>query len=85
MKRSEIFEILKKFIINGLDNGEDVVKNATEDSNLQTDIGLDSVGMLYLVISMEDALEISFDDVSFNDFETVKDVIDYIEAKKGKK
>lgn len=79
MERIEIFNVLKDIISSGRDKTDKSdLDKASESSNLRTDIGLDSVGMLYLVISMEEKLGISFDDVSFNDFDTVKDVIDYI-------
>ena len=53
----------------------------TEESNLVTDIGLSSVGILYIVIAIEEFFDIRFDDVGFADFKTLGDVIDYIEKK----
>lgn len=49
-------------------------------SNLRTDLGLTSIGMLYLVIAIEEFFSIRFDDVNYNDFTTVSDVVDYIAA-----
>ena len=60
---------------------DEVLKNTTEDSNLVTDLGLNSVGILYVVIGIEEMFDVSFDDVSFGDFETVGDVVTYIENK----
>ena len=57
------------------------MNTVTEDSNLVTDLGLNSVGILYVVIGIEEFFGIRFDDVTFGDFNTVKDVIDYIEKK----
>ena len=79
MKRTEIAEKLKDIITFALPNKKEVLENCTEDSNLVTDIGLNSVGLLYVVIALEEIFQISFQDVSFGDFKTVKDVIDYIE------
>ena len=79
MKRSEIAEKLKDIITFALPNKKEVLDNCAEDSNLLTDIGLNSVGLLYIVIAIEEIFQISFQDVSFGDFKTVKDVIDYIE------
>ena len=81
MERSEIFDKLKEIIASGCDKTSCNLSDATEDSDLRTDLGLNSIGMLYLVISMEETLKVSFDDVSFNDFKIVKDVIDFIVAK----
>ena len=50
----------------------------SESSDLHTDIGLNSVGMLYIVIAIEEMFNIEFDCVEFKDFNTVADVIDYI-------
>ena len=62
-------------------NAELDVASLTEQSNLVTDLGLSSVGVLYVVIAIEEFFDIRFDDVGFADFKTVGDVIDYIEKK----
>lgn len=81
MDRREIIEKLKDVFNMVLNTeGEDVQKY-TEDSNLVTDLGLSSVGVLYAVIAIEEFFNIRFDDVEFGDFVIVKDVIDYIEKK----
>ena len=53
----------------------------TENASLVGDLGLSSVGVLYVVIAIEEFFNIRFDDVGFADFKTVGDVIDYIEKK----
>ena len=65
------------------DKANDVLENCTEDSNLVTDLGLNSIGILYLVIAIEEFFAIQFNDVSFSDFQTVGDVVSYIEQKKA--
>lgn len=52
-----------------------------ETANLRTDLGLSSIGMLYLIIAIEQKFGITFENVSMGDFEIVKDVIDFIEKK----
>ncbi|MBP3665856.1 MAG: acyl carrier protein [Clostridia bacterium] len=52
-----------------------------ENAGLATDLGLSSVGVLYVVIGIEEMFGIRFDDVGFSDFETLGDVITYIEKK----
>ena len=54
-----------------------------ESANLPADLGLSSVGVLYVVIGIEEMFGIRFDDVGFSDFETLGDVINYIEKKVG--
>jgi acyl carrier protein len=53
----------------------------TEQTTLVDDLGLSSVGVLYIVIAIEEFFDICFDDVGFADFVTIGDVIDYIEKK----
>ena len=53
----------------------------SDSLNLSTDIGLSSVGVLYVVIAIEEFFSIRFDNVGFADFKTVGDVVNYIEAK----
>ena len=80
MNRQEIIEKLKEVF--SLATGEDFSsKEYTEQSNLISDLGLNSVGVLYVVIAIEEFFGVQFDDVGFGDFSTVKDVIDYIEKK----
>ena len=55
--------------------------DVTENSNLRTDLALSSIGMLYLIIAIEQKFNITFDNVSMGDFETVKEVVDFIEKK----
>lgn len=61
--------------------GEVDLANLSEASRLVDDIGLSSVGVLYIVIAIEEFFDIRFDDVGFADFCTIGDVIDYIEKK----
>ena len=55
------------------------VATLDESSNLVTDLGLNSVGVLYVVIAIEEFFGIEFENVGFGDFKTIGDVIDYIE------
>ena len=50
-----------------------------EDMHLVGDLGLSSVGVLYVVIAIEEFFNIRFGDVGFADFRTLGDVISYIE------
>ena len=78
MTRQEVIEKLKDIILFAMPNKKDVIENCTENSNLTTDVGLNSVGLLYIVIAVEEFFHVSFEDVSFDDFKTVRDVVDYI-------
>ena len=69
--------MIKETVVDGLG----VTENITLDCNLTTDLGMTSMGLLYLVIAVEESFDIRFDDVGLADFATVSDVVDYIEGK----
>lgn len=81
MSRNEIKEKLMDVMKMASPSGDIALEGLTEQSNLVTDIGLSSVGVLYIVIAVEEFFDIRFDDVSFADFNTIGNVIDYIEKK----
>ncbi|MBR2975115.1 MAG: acyl carrier protein [Clostridia bacterium] len=80
MNRSEIESRLKDLLAVALGN-KPQLQGVTSDSHLVNDLGLNSVGVLYLVIAIEEYFDIRFDDVGFGDFTTVGDVVDYVESK----
>ncbi len=82
MDRVEIFEKLKDILRMMGNVDEALIERCSEASDLMTDLGLSSVGMLYIVIAIEEFFQVRFDDVNFGDFRTVGDVIDYIENEK---
>lgn len=81
LNRNEIFERLKDILLVSDDKNREAVEACSEDANLVTDLGLSSVGLLYVVIAVEEVFNIRFENVGMADFETVKNVIDYIEDK----
>ena len=81
LNRTEILERLKDILLMADDKNVKLIENCSESSNLITDLGLSSVGMLYMVIAIEESFNIRFDNVGIADFETVKSVVDYIEEK----
>ena len=81
MSRTEIIEKLTDVMKLAMPASQLDVSKLTEDSNLITDVGLTSVGILYVVIAIEEFFQIRFDDVGFADFKTIADVINYIEKK----
>ena len=79
MTRKEILEKLKDIILFAMPDKKDLIDKCDENSNLTTDVGLNSVGLLYVVIAVEEFFNVSFDNVSFDEFEKVKNVVDFIE------
>ncbi len=81
LTRNEIAEQLKEILLSADDRAQSAVAAATEDTKLQTELGLTSVSMLYLVIAIEEEFGIRFEGVSASDFATFGDVISYVEKK----
>jgi acyl carrier protein len=81
LTRSEILEKLQEIMISINDSEREKIENTTEESRLIEDVGLNSVGMLYLVIVLEESFQIKFEDVGTATFDTIAKVIDYIEAR----
>lgn len=78
MSREEIFKKLQELIKLANSSNVEQIESCTEDSDLRTDLGLTSIGVLYLAISIEQTFDIVFTDTAFDDFTKVKDVVDYI-------
>ena len=79
LTRKEILEKLKSILIDMNPNGAAKTENVGEDAKLLTELGIDSVSMLYMVIAVEETFGREFD--TDKPFVTVGEVIDYIERK----
>ncbi|MCQ2418722.1 MAG: phosphopantetheine-binding protein [Clostridia bacterium] len=49
------------------------------DSRITSDLGLNSVSLLYLVLAIEEEFGVSFSNESISSFETVGDICRYLE------
>lgn len=81
LTRAEIFEKLKEILLFTDDKNKEKLESIDESTKLVTELGFTSVSVLYMVIAIEESFGIVFGDVSMNDFETIGDVISYIEAR----
>ena len=81
MSRQEIFNKLKELLKLANSSSPELVDECSEESDLRSDLGLTSIGVLYLAISIEQEFGIEFEGSSFDDFSKVKDIVDYIEQK----
>jgi len=55
-------------------------KEFSMETNLRLDMGMSSIGMLYFVIVIETLFSIRFEGVGVSDFNTLGDVVRYIEG-----
>ena len=61
------------------------VKQLTPDAKFIEDLGADSLDIVELVMAFEEAFEIEIPDEDAEKITTVKEAIDYIEARTSKK
>ena len=71
-----IFEKLKDIIAEQLSVDADEV---TMDSNIQDDLGADSLDVVDLITSIEDEFDLSIPDEAVEEIKTVGDIANYIE------
>ena len=71
-----IFEKLKDIIAEQLSVEADEVKM---DSNIQDDLGADSLDVVDLITTIEDEFDISIPDEAVEEIKTVGDIANYIE------
>ncbi len=81
LSRQEIFEKLKEILIFSDEKNRDLIDTCTEDTKLLTELGFNSVSVLYMVIAIEESFGVVFENESINDFGTIGDVITFIQNK----
>ena len=75
MEGNEIFEKVKKIIIEQLNVSEDSV---TKEASFIDDLGADSLDIVELVMALEEEFDIEIPDSDAEKVVTVGDVVDYI-------
>lgn len=75
-----IFERLIKVFHAVFENDVDV-SNITEASALREDVGINSIGMLYMAMAVEEEFNVKFQNEDFTQIKTVGDVIACIQGK----
>ncbi|MBZ9689672.1 acyl carrier protein [Clostridium estertheticum] len=73
-----VFEKVKKVIVDqlGLDEAE-----VTMEANFADDLGVDSLEIFEIVMSLEEAFEIEIPNEDIENIKDVKGIVKYIEAK----
>ncbi|MEO0138782.1 MAG: acyl carrier protein [candidate division WOR-3 bacterium] len=80
MDRAQILEKIREIVVEELGVSADKV---TEQARFIEDLGADSIGVMELVMKMEDAFDIQIPDQDIEKIRTVGDAINYILSKKG--
>jgi acyl carrier protein len=78
----DLFEKMKKLIADRLEIEESKI---TLDSSFRQDLGADSLDTYELVYAIEEELGITIPDEKANEFNTVRDAIDFIKSELDKK
>ena len=71
-----VFEKVKEIIVDQLDVDENDV---TEASNIQEDLGADSLDIVDLVMSFEEEFDLEIPDEQVEKIKTVGDIVAYVE------
>lgn len=80
MTKEEILNKIKQLLVAVYPQSEEHVLRSSMDSKLADDLGLNSMGILCMVIAIEEEFGIEFEGTSFSDFPTVGSVVDYIDS-----
>ena len=80
MTEDEIIEKLRN-IFKLVNNKKIDTSNIRLESNIIKDLGLDSVGLIYMAIAIEKTFEIDMGNVTLKTFETVNNVVKFIKER----
>ena len=75
MDKKQVFETVKKYILDQLSVNEDRV---TENAAIVDDLGADSANLMMLVMDLEAEFNITVEDDAISSIRTVGDIVDYI-------
>lgn len=70
-----------KEIFNTVFEGDVDITNISEETRLFEDLGMNSIGMLYMAMTLEEECKIKFVNEDFEKLVTVGDVLKLIESK----
>ena len=78
MERAQVFETVKKYILDQLSVSPDRV---TESAAMVDDLGADSANLMMLVRDLEAEFNMTVEDDAISAIRTVGDIVDYIVKK----
>lgn len=62
--------------------GNEYVDDITNDTDLFSQLGMNSIGMLYMALAIEDKFGVTFSNEDFPKFRKVGDIVDFISQNK---
>ena len=71
--KNKLKEVFQMVVYNGVN-----VDLIDESSNIKLDLGVNSIGLIYLAVAIEKVFNIDMSNITVDTFKTVGDVIDYI-------
>lgn len=74
--KNEIIEILKKYTFN-----QEVWNNFSENSNISTDLKINSARIVDIIIDIEEKYEIEIEDKLLDEVKTISDISNIIKSK----
>lgn len=78
MDKNQVFETVKKYILDQLTVSEDRI---TESAAIVDDLGADSANLMMLVMDLEAEFNMTVEDDAISSIRTVGDIVDYIAKK----
>ena len=75
MDKKQVFETVKKYILDQLTVNEDRV---TESAVIVDDLGADSANLMMLVMDLESEFNMTMEDDAISSIRTVGDIVNYI-------
>lgn len=78
MENDEIFDKVKKIIVEQLSVAEDSV---TKEASFIDDLGADSLDVVELIMALEEEFDMEIPDADAEKIATVNDVVEYIKDK----
>ena len=77
MSEKEVFDKLIN-IFNIVINRSVDVSKINIDSKIVEELGVNSIGLIYLAVAVEEEFDVDMSNASLESFKTIKDVINYI-------
>ena len=75
MDKKQVFETVKKYILDQLTVNEDRI---TENAAIVDDLGADSANLMMLVMDLEAEFNMTVEDDAISSIRTVGDIVNYI-------